>query len=130
MPSDQSGIGDKVVVNVRQREPLWRVYYVSGTTSNQIGLVGVGVIGVAERDPDHEWTYWVGKDWYILQKDGHWMGCDTNGMIDQVTHRLDELRFICQGRTLVPYAEYAEIINRMQSECKPPKTGWHPGEKP
>lgn len=108
----------------------WRIYYDDGKTSDEVGLRPFGVIGIAESEPDHNWTYWIGKDWYLLQKDGHWMGCDLTGMIDQVTHRLDQLSAVCQGRTLVPYSRYAEIIKRMQAECHPPKTGWHRGEKP
>jgi hypothetical protein len=108
----------------------WRIYYDDGTTSDDVGLRTTGVIGVAEPDPDHNWTYWIGKDWYILQSDGQWMGCDLQGMIDQVTHRLDRLSAVCQGRIMVPYSGYAEIVTRMQADCKPPKTAWHGGEKP
>ena len=130
MPISRGGIGDKVICNVRRREPTWRMYYADGTTSDDVGILPAGVIGVAEKDPDHEWTYWIGKDWYILQHDGQWVGCDTNGMIDQVTHRLGELQHVCMGRCLVPHSLYSEIIGRMQAECKPTKTGWHAGEKP
>jgi len=130
MPTSKSGIGDRVIVAVKPRRPKWRIYYDDGETSDTVGLRTIGVIGVAEPDVDHNWTFWIGKDWYILQRDGCWLGVDFVGMIDQVTHRLDQLQAVCQGRMLVPHSRYAEIVTRMQADCKPPKTAWHAGERP
>ena len=88
-----------------------------------------GVIAVAIVDKTHNWVFWHSKDWYILQHDGEWFGCDQSGLIDQIVHRCEHLKYVLQGRILVPYEKFEIIINKMLAECKPEKTGWYPGEK-
>ena len=108
---------------------MWSVYYDNGDMLNSQPLKPIGIIAVAVQDKTHNWIFWYGKDWYILQKDGEWMGVDQQGLFDQILNRLEYIESICQGRTLVPFESYQSIIDRMIEDCRPEKTGWHPGEK-
>jgi len=111
---------------------MWRIYYDDGSVlSDQPIPVGkrVGVISVATYDPAHNWTFWISKDWYILQHDGEWLGVDQAGLHDQIITRLECLSHVLQGRTVSPHAKYQAVIDRMMQECQPPKTGWHSGER-
>lgn len=114
----------------------WKIYYSDGfvVPSEKDYLVTgsrkYGVIAIAQEEDIHNWVFWFGhgKEWYILQKNGLWMGVDNQGLFDHVLNRLDQLRLIVQGRTLLPFSSYQEIINKMLKECRPEKTGWNPGE--
>lgn len=108
---------------------MYKIYYDDGYISENIVDRRVGVIAVACIDETHNWMFWHGKDWYILQHNGEWFGCDNFGLIDQILYRLDNLKYILQGRILLPYKDFEKIINKMLTDCKPEKTGWYPGEK-
>lgn len=116
--------------------PEYRIYYDDGyVLCGSDGAVPtdrrVGVIAVAQREPQHEWMFWHGggKDWYLLLTDGLWRGVDTPGLLDHILFKCDELQCVLQGRTLLPSDRYLALINRMLTECRPAKTGWQPGER-
>jgi hypothetical protein len=113
----------------------WRIYYddestLSGDRTTRID-VRTGVVAVAERDRNHNWMFWFGRDraYYLLQNDGYWMGVDQAGFEDQMVSRCEEIRYCLRGRTVVPQSRYEAIINRMMRDCKPQKTGWHANER-
>ena len=111
----------------------WKIYYDDGftfdSTEDITKIAKCGVISIAEIDPSHNWTFWHSKDWYLFQKDKQWLGCDTNGMIDQILNRFECLHCVLAGRLLVPYSQYEAVIQRMHAECRPEKTGWHQNER-
>lgn len=109
---------------------MWQIYYSDGKVIRDTPPPArrYGVIAIAEPDPNHNWTFHVGKDWYLFLHTGWWIGVDNAGLYDYILNQLDRVDMILQGRTL-PTAEYQPLIDRMMKECRPSKTGWHRGER-
>lgn len=111
----------------------WRIYYddgfrLDGNSDTEIPLDRrTGILVIAFRDPEHQWSFWFGKDYY-LEIAGNWLGVDLFGLIDQLLRSPRLIHWALAGRT-VTYEYQRSILQRALAECDPPKTGWHDGER-
>lgn len=87
-----------------------------------------GVQVVVFREADHNWGFLSRHDWYLLLRDGTWLGVDTFGLYDQLLLHVDQIRYALAGR-MMEYVAFRQIFERAQRDCNPPKTGWRAGEK-
>jgi len=106
---------------------LWKIYYddgfvLDGYDDTQLPKDRrLGVVVIADIDSKHGRQIWKGFDWYYYKND-LWYGADLQGMLDQIMHFLDQIKWVIQGR-MVTHSDYEKIQIACEQYGLPAKTG-------
>jgi len=106
----------------------WRIWYQEGTYSDDDGPLddapGLGVLVIAQADPDVGRELRYGSDFYVW--DGRWLGVDEHGLWDYLAR--PGWKKVVAGRTVSPRKMEAAYRAALADPDLPPKSARLPDE--